>query len=236
MGGLNKSTQYLNNVLTRKNILEAKNSLQISSNNTYTRDVREEHNLHTNTSLEKNKPAKTNYSLYGDDFSQNEIDSMLNDNRFQKVMKTIYDNEGDYVDDASDPGRKTKYGISSKSYPNEDIEKLTKERSSALYYRDYWKHYHADRLPDDIAQAFMDIGINQGMPTAVTNLQKAIGIKPGTIIGDQTINALKNQDNIQVLDKFKNFSRQRYKHIITQNPKLQKYQKGWNNRLNKISN
>ncbi len=203
--------------------------------NNHIENINEQHNLQANELSEKKKLQKINYSLYGNDFSKKEIDSMLNDYRFQNIMKSIYDNEGGYVNDFSDPGKKTKYGISSKSYPDEDIENLSKERSYALYYRDYWKRYHADRLPDDIAQPFMDIGVNQGMPTAVINLQKAIGIKPGTIIGDQTINALKNQDNIQILNKFKKLSQERYQNIISKNPKLQKYQKGWTNRLNKIS-
>ncbi|MBI5843910.1 MAG: hypothetical protein HZB23_04475 [Deltaproteobacteria bacterium] len=45
--------------------------------------------------------------------------------------------EGGYVNDPADPGGETRFGISRRAYPNEDIKALTRERAAEIYYRDY---------------------------------------------------------------------------------------------------
>ena len=133
------------------------------------------------------------YSLYGDGFSKEFIDRMLNDSRFQQIMRNrTQRNEGGYSNHPNDKGGKTMYGINSKWYPNEDIENLTRERANAILYRDYWLKPHINQLPDEFADIVFDDGVVQGQPTAIINLQRALGIQADGIIGPNTLSAFEN--------------------------------------------
>ena len=141
---------------------------------------------------EKRDIQPVDYARYGDGFSQEFINQMLSDTRFQKAMARTRKNEGGYVNHPSDRGGVTNYGISSRVYPNEDIRNMTRERADALYYRDYWLKPKINQLPDDFANIVFDNGVVQGQPTAIMNLQKALGVKADGIIGSDTLAASKN--------------------------------------------
>jgi lysozyme family protein len=57
---------------------------------------------------------------------------------FNKAFEDVLGLEGGYVNNPHDPGGETKWGISKKRYPKEDIKNLSVERAKALYKRDYW--------------------------------------------------------------------------------------------------
>ncbi len=46
------------------------------------------------------------------------------------------------VNDPIDPGGETKYGISKRSYPHEDIKHLNLKRAAWLYEQDFWNPLH----------------------------------------------------------------------------------------------
>jgi len=70
--------------------------------------------------------------------------------------------EGGYVNDPRDPGGETKYGISKRAYPDEDIQNLSLERAKELYRRDYWDALGLDGSPWNIAYPLFDCAVNQG--------------------------------------------------------------------------
>ena len=74
--------------------------------------------------------------------------------------------EGGYVDHPADPGGATKYGISQRAYPNEDIANLTLDRAKELYRRDYWQAIGADTLPPELALVAFDAAVNNGVGRA----------------------------------------------------------------------
>jgi lysozyme family protein len=55
--------------------------------------------------------------------------------KIQHVQTGVF---GNYSNHPYDRGGETKYGISSRWYPDEDIQNLTRERANAILYRDYW--------------------------------------------------------------------------------------------------
>ena len=57
---------------------------------------------------------------------------------FDKAFEFTIGVEGGYVNDPSDPGGETKFGVSKKSYPNLDIKNLTITQAKEIYYKDYW--------------------------------------------------------------------------------------------------
>ena len=48
-------------------------------------------------------------------------------NVFEQAFARTIGHEGGYVRDKNDPGGETKYGISKRSYPNEDIRELSRK-------------------------------------------------------------------------------------------------------------
>ena len=51
------------------------------------------------------------------------------DEKFLKAVEMVLAHEGGYSCDPQDPGGETKFGISKKSYPNLDIEHLSRDEA-----------------------------------------------------------------------------------------------------------
>lgn len=73
--------------------------------------------------------------------------------------------EGGYSNDPNDPGQETKYGISKRAYPNEDIPNLTLDRAQFLYQRDYWDKLNCDGMSWELALITFDCAVNSGIGT-----------------------------------------------------------------------
>ncbi len=95
---------------------------------------------------------------------------------FDAAFDRLFANEGGYVDDPSDPGGETNWGISTRSYPNVDIKALTRDGAKAIYASDFWARIVADDLPDAAAFQAFDFAVNSGIETAVRYLQRAVGV------------------------------------------------------------
>lgn len=116
--------------------------------------------------------------------------------RFLVAIETVLKHEGGYVNDPADPGGRTKYGISQRTYPNVDIENLTEQEAKEIYFRDWWERYGYEKIPDNsIAAKILDISVLAGNHATILALQKAInlwrqtGIDEDGILGSETINA-----------------------------------------------
>lgn len=179
-----------------------------------------------------NNSPKINYSLYGDDFSKEYINEILNDNRFQQAIKRTKCIEGGYSNNKNDKGGETNYGISSKYYPNENIKNMTPERASAIFYRDYWIKPKINLLPDEIADIVFDNSVVQGQNTSIKLLQKALGIKDDGIIGPATLNAFNNANYLTIKQNFINNVKSRIKNITKQDASQKIFEKGWIRRSN----
>lgn len=87
---------------------------------------------------------------------------------FDRAFEFVVGEEGGYVNDPRDPGGETKFGISKRAYPNEDIANLTLERAKALYEKDYWQAIKGDSRPWGQALCLFDCAVNQGVAKAKT--------------------------------------------------------------------
>lgn len=97
--------------------------------------------------------------------------------------------EGGYVDHPSDPGGRTKFGISQRAYPSIDIASLTIEQARAIYERDYWLAASCDKMPERIGIELFDAAVNHGVRPAVRMLQRALGVADDGVVGPVTIAA-----------------------------------------------
>ena len=90
---------------------------------------------------------------------------------FQAAIKLLLELEGGYVNHESDPGGATRYGISQRSYPNLDIENLTKAQAISIYRRDYWEPV-AKRVTDPAMRIMIfDSAVNHGLNRALSWLE-----------------------------------------------------------------
>lgn len=89
----------------------------------------------------------------------------------------------------TDQGGPTRYGISQRVYPGEDIEHLARARAEALYLRDYWEPIQGDALPGALALVVFDAAVNQGVVRAVRLLQGCLGVATDGIMGPETLAA-----------------------------------------------
>lgn len=96
-------------------------------------------------------------------------------NIFMLHFDRLIGHEGGYVNNPSDPGGETKWGISKRSYPKLNIKSLTREAARDIYYNDFWKKINADELQDGVAFQLFDSAVNSGIDQSIRFLQRAIG-------------------------------------------------------------
>ena len=94
---------------------------------------------------------------------------------FDDAFETLIGHEGGYTHHPKDPGGATKFGITQRSYPGEDIRGMTLERAKAIYRRDFWDKVHGDDWPYVLAFQLFDAAVNSGPSQAVKWLQAAVG-------------------------------------------------------------
>ena len=106
---------------------------------------------------------------------------------FRAAVALILEHEGGYVNDPRDPGGETKFGISKRTYPHEDIASLSVERARFLYHRDYWLPIRGDELPPAAAIIVFDMAVNAGKGAAIKLLQRAVKVADDGMLGPVTM-------------------------------------------------
>ena len=164
--------------------------------------------------------------------------------------------EGGYVDDPDDPGGKTKYGVTERTFEyakmkgivnKESVKDIEKEDVEAIYKSLYWERLGCDRMPLWVAVLVFDTGVNQGLHWSGLHLQRALNdlkehhkkapvfaLKEDGIIGPKTLIAV-NAMTLDSLEEVKSlFIRLycvnrdlRYVELVFKNKRLEKFLKGW---------
>lgn len=153
---------------------------------------------------------------------------------FNKAIKTVLKHEGGYVNNPTDPGGETKYGISKRSYPYLNIATLSVDDAIDIYYKDWWSKYNFDTfIHPTLAGKMFDTAVNMGMKRAIKLLQRALtsvgnqDIIDDGIIGSKTINAMNNSNEKELLAAFRSEQASYYRVLITKKPKYSVFKKGW---------
>jgi lysozyme family protein len=106
---------------------------------------------------------------------------------FDDAFEQLIGHEGGYVNHPADPGGETKYGITKRSYPGENIADMTLAWAKQIYLRDYWGPAGCDSVPAAIRYDLFDMAINSGVRAAVKCLQGAAGAEQDGILGPRTL-------------------------------------------------
>ena len=154
---------------------------------------------------------------------------MIRDERFLDFFHRLMKYEGGYVFDQDDPGGETKFGISKRAYPDENILALTETRAMELYHRDYYLKMRIPEMTDArVAWQIFDFGVNAGTVRAARMIQKIVGAYPDGVIGKTTIAYINRFKGDFPLYIFYRSERVKYYCGLTdKNPRNIKYLKGW---------
>jgi lysozyme family protein len=151
---------------------------------------------------------------------------------FEKCIPRILLYEGGYVNDPSDPGGETNFGISRRSFPNEDIKNMTKGRASEIYKKQYWDACNLDLITDpSAALQIFDFTVNAGVSRSVKLVQRIVDTLEDGKLGP--ITAAKVNDNIHFVDNFITARIDYYYELVKSKPALAKFYNGWINRVKK---
>lgn len=152
---------------------------------------------------------------------------------FQRALDIVFLHEGGYVNDPSDSGGETKYGISQRSYPHLDIRALTREQAAEIYRRDFWGPAGCPLLPDDVAIKVFDTAVNMGVRQASKLLQLALNAHLGLrlavdgVVGPLTIAAAGRAQPAALLREVRAQQALFYAELAIRRPKDRKYLLGW---------
>lgn len=166
-------------------------------------------------------------------------------NTFEICFKEVLGFEGGYVNDKSDRGGETKYGISKKSYPDIDIESLTIEQAKHLYYRDFFntKNLKISLIDDErIAVELFDTAVNMGVGISARFLQEALNLMNRNqqdwndlvvdgLCGKNTLIAYKKSRKDILLKVLNGLQFCRYKAIVEKDATQENNFNGWMKRI-----
>lgn len=169
---------------------------------------------------------------------------------FNHAIAFVLGKEGGYVNDPTDKGGETKYGISDKrdgiadgmtdvdgdGKPDTRIKNLTLEQACQIYFRDYWYPSYCTDWPDGISLIVFDSAVQHGAKKAISLLQDAVGVAADGIVGPKTTVAVISADPEWLLTRYLLRRARYYAEIIKGNPSQAKYLNGWFNRLDSVTN
>ena len=129
----------------------------------------------------------------------------------EKVINGIIEIEGGYVNDPSDSGGETNYGITLKvaaenNYIGEMID-LPKELAFKIYEEKYWKPLNLstiEQMSESIAEELADTGVNMGIGRAGKFLQKSLSAlnNRGKMFPDLVVDGQIGSSSLRALAEF----------------------------------
>lgn len=153
------------------------------------------------------------------------------------AFETGGDKSGAYHSDPKDTGGETKWGISKRAHPNENIKALTYQDALRIYEAQYWNEYYNFIADERIAFKLFDMGVLSGKTKAVELLQKSIRNLGVTIATDGNFGPMSlTATNMQISDKlyteYINEYNKYFNKITWFRPKNKRFLSGWLRRLN----
>ncbi len=154
---------------------------------------------------------------------------------FKEIIKVVLIKEGGYVNDPTDRGGETNFGISKRAFPNVDIKNLTEEQAIDIYYIHYWVKGRCNQVPESLKKIYFDMCVNFGIRGAVRVLQEtanSVGanIRVDGLLGPNTSKSIKNLKE----ERVRAFRMLRFAKIVISKPEQVKFWYGWYRRCNEV--
>lgn len=146
---------------------------------------------------------------------------------FDQAFERLIGHEGGYVNHPSDPGGETKFGITKRTYPAEDIKGMKLERAKQIYLRDFWGPAGCDAVPDGIKFDLFDCAVNSGVSTAVRLLQHAANAGVDGVMGPLTLQAINSMPATRLAARFNGWRLD----FMANTPHWPAFGRGWARRI-----
>jgi lysozyme family protein len=113
--------------------------------------------------------------------------------------------EGGETNDPEDPGGRTKFGLTQRTYPDLDFDTLTEAQAIAIYRVAWWEKYGYGQLPANLAVLLFQLAVNMGPTQAHSLLQRALAdaglpVQTDGILGPVTITSAHDYPYPDVLE------------------------------------
>jgi len=160
---------------------------------------------------------------------------MMYDAIFTAAVAVLLAHEGGYVNDSSDPGGETKYGISKRAYPELDIANLTEADATEIYYRDYWFRQPWSKFAPTVACKLLDCGVDIGIKSVNVCLQRALRacgkpVAEDGVLGQLSVDAVAKTSPLMLLPALKSEIAAHYRLVAVAKPGEAQDLGGWLNR------
>lgn len=158
--------------------------------------------------------------------------------------------EGGFVDNPNDPGGRTNFGVTQKTYdrwraqnglPEHDVKLISQKDVRDIFIKNYWLPAQCDKVPLAIALLIFDSAVNCGVRRAKKMVQRALGLKEDGVFGPITFAALPNTSDSQ--REFVDFAgaflavRSNFYHaIVRRRPSSVEFLRGWLRRVEDLGN
>jgi len=149
---------------------------------------------------------------------------------FDDAFKSLIGNEGGYVDNPSDPGGETMYGVTKRvasqyGYTG-SMKNLPLETAKSIAKKEYWDAHRCDEVPYQIAFQIFDTAYNGGYPDKWT--QMAIGSRASGKLSDEDIQKINSMDIYKVVMLFNAY---RLMYYTSLKKSFKVFGGGWANRI-----
>lgn len=154
---------------------------------------------------------------------------------YDAALAAVLRYEGGKVDHPADPGGRTAYGVTQRTYDawrvkhgkdRQDVFKIANSEVAAIYRTEYWDRIRGDDLPDGVDIAVFDFAVNSGVSRAAKYLQSIVGVPQDGVIGPKTILAVKSYVANKLTDRRLGF--------LKGLPTWGTFGRGWSNRINDV--
>ncbi len=160
---------------------------------------------------------------------------------FKEAVAFVLSKEGIYSIHTQDKGGVTKYGITTTSNPEIDIETLSESQAIEIYKQQYWDKTLIPMIEDkNLRIKFFDASVNVGYVQATKLLQRALnctGVESivDGVFGKKTlanVNKCKNSFGLQYA--FIAFLVNFYDDLVQRDPRQAVFLTGWMNRAHDV--
>ena len=158
---------------------------------------------------------------------------------FPHAFSAVLVHEGGYVNNPKDPGGVTNLGCTKTTWEEycghpvdeRTIRSLTPLDVAPLYKRKYWDKVKGDDLPAGVDYVVFDAAINSGPGRAAKWLQACVNAYADGIIGDKTLQAVRNKDAKELINDYCAY-RLAYLKMLQTWPT---FGKGWERRVKEVN-
>jgi lysozyme family protein len=159
---------------------------------------------------------------------------------FEQCLALVLKEEGGYVNDPRDPGGRTNYGVTQKTWESyvghpvteTDMVNLTIEDVTPLYKEQYWDKINGDELPYGVDYAVFDMAVNSGVTRAAKILQQVCNVAADGQIGPETLAAIE-EGNVREIATRTCEARLAFLQAL---PTWNTFGKGWGARVSRVEN